>query len=330
VRRGLAIIFMLFPLLWITWGWEEQVRDNRQALHFQDISPAPSRSPDLGPFELSGLWRMSSPNSRFDGWSALLAMPSGQFLAMSDRNMRLRFTAPGVATPDIPVSRQVGIRRAVYLRQKNRTWAVFDIESAVLAPDESIWIGTEGDNRLIRIDRDRRKGAFVKVDAMKDWPINGGAEAMARLPDGRWIVLCETCGTRRAGLHLGLVFAGYPDRSRSQPLGIVLPTGHDPVDMGVLPDGRLLVLTRRFALFPPHFESALVLADPAGLDPARPWQTRELARIDRSDLRENYEAMAITSASTGPLVWLLSDANGSAFQQTRLMKLGLDMARLPK
>ncbi len=328
MRRGFAILFLLLPLLGITWGRSEVIRDNRQELHFSDIAPGRATGDRLGPFSMVGLWRVTSPNSRFDGWSALMKTASGQFLALSDRNMRLRFTPPGVQTPAVPKAKQVGIRRGVYQREKGGEWVVFDIESAVLAPDESIWIGLEADHRLIRIDKDRSSGAFVPVAALKSWPINGGAEAMVRLHDGRWMILCETCGTRRGGLHLGLVFASYPDRSTPRPFGIVMPAGFDPVDMVSLPDGRLLVLTRRFNMLLPHFESALVLFDPERLDLARPWQGKELARIDSAAARENYEAMVVTGPANAPEVWIMSDANGSALQETRLMKLRLDVRQL--
>lgn len=335
MRRGLAIIVLLIPLLWTTWGWQEVSRNHQQMVRFVDIAPTADEvgpSGDvtgLGPFRLEGLWRMTSPNSRFGGWSAMIDVGTGQFLAFSDRNMRVRFTPPGMATPDIPRAKQVGIRRAIYQRKRDGDWEVFDIESAVLAPDSSIWFGLEDEDGLIRIDADRAKGAFVPIPALKDWPVNGGPEAMTRLTDGRWMLLCETCGARRGGLHLGLVFADTPDRSQPQPFGIELPVGFDPVDMAPLPDGRLLILTRRLSLIPPHFESRLVLADPAKLDPKRPWQAQELARIDTSALRENYEAMVVKVTPAGPEVWLLSDENGSAIQETRLMKLRLDMARLP-
>jgi hypothetical protein len=329
VRRGLAILFLLIPLLWTTWGWQPASRNHQQVLRFAAIAPAADQVTGLGPFRLEGLWRMDSPNSRFGGWSAMIDVGTGQFLAFSDRNMRLRFTPPGVATPDIPKAKQVGIRRAVYFKGSRREWAVFDIESAVAAPDDSIWFGLEDDDRLIRIDADRSKGAFIRMPALKGWPKNGGPEAMARLRDGRWLLLCETCGARRGGLHLGLVFADAPDRAKPQSFGIALPPGFDPVDMAQLPDGHLLILTRRLALFPPHFESGLVLADPARLDPERPLPTQELARIDTPPLRENYEAMVVQDAPQGPLVWLLSDDNGMALQETRLMKLRLDTKRLP-
>lgn len=329
VRRGLAIIVLLIPLLWTTWGWREVSRNHQQALHFANITPPSDEVTGLGPFALEGLWRMSSPNSRFGGWSAMIEIGTGQFLAFSDRNMRLRFTPPGVAAPDVPKASQVGIRRAIYQRKRGKDWSVFDIESAVMAPDRSIWLGVEDDDRLIRIDADRSKGAFVEIPALKDWPVNGGPEAMTRLVDGRWMLLCETCGARRGGLHLGLLFAGAPDRSQAQPFGIELPVGFDPVEMAPLPDGRLLILTRRLSLIPPHFESGLVLADPAKLDPKRPWQTQELGRIDARAMRENYEAMVVKDTSKGAEVWLLSDDNGSALQETRLMKLRLDMAGLP-
>lgn len=334
VRRGLAIIVLLIPLLWTTWGWQQAFRNHQQILRFADIAPKDGSGESLGPFRMEGLWRMTSPNSRFGGWSAMIDVGTGQFLAFSDRNMRIRFTPPGTATPDIPKSKQVGIRRAIYVEQRgiasDEHWAVYDIESAVMAPDRSIWFGIEDDDRLIRIDAGRSKGAFVPVPALKDWPVNGGPEAMTRLTDGRWMLLCETCGARRGGLHLGLLFSGAPNRSQPQPFGIELPAGFDPVEMAPLPDGRLLILTRRLSLFLPHFESRLVLANPAELDPKRPWKTQELARIDVPALRENYEAMVVQDVPEGPIVWLLSDENGSAFQETRLMKLRLDMAQLPR
>lgn len=324
-----AALLLFVPLLWITWGWHKLPHDKRQILQVTDIMPRGWKAGRLGPFELGGLWKLDSPHSYFGGWSALLLMPSGQFLALSDRNMRLRFSPPGVVVKDIPQKTPVGIRKAIYLKRKDGGLEAFDIESAVLAPDKSIWFGLENDDRLIRVDEDRTKGAFVRLAALRDWPENGGAEAMTRLADGRWMILCETCGGRRDGLHLGLLFADYPDRSQPQKFGLVLPVGHDPVDMATLPDGRLLILTRRLVFFPLHFESTLVLADPAKLDLARPWATQELARIDDAAVRENYEGMALRPTGAGLEVWLISDANGSALQETRLMKLCLDLKRLP-
>ena len=114
-----------------------------------------------------------------------------------------------------------------------------------------LWIALEDDWHVARIAKQagaKQLGAarFYPVPALRDWPENGGAEAMARLADGRWIMLCETCGGGRGGLHLGLLFAGHPGTSAAQKFGIVLPAGYAPVDTVPLPDGRLLILTRAF------------------------------------------------------------------------------------
>ena len=331
MRRGIAFFLLLLPLLWVTWGWDRSVhRDHRQILKITPmLSPARIGAlAPLGPFRVDGLWRLTSPNSYFTGWSALAVMPSGAFMAFSDRNMRLRFTPPGFTGPQPPALHRTVIRRAVFARRADRSLADLDIESVVLRPEGTFWFGTEDDARLIRIAPDRHHGSFVPVPEMKDWPVNGGAEAMTIMADGRWAILCETCGPRRGGLHLGLLFPGDPGVAPPRKFGIVLPPGFDPVDMAPLPDGRLLILTRRLSYLPLHFESGLVLADLAGLDPDRPLQTRELARITQPDLRENYEGMVVQQDAAGTSVWLLSDDNGAASQQTRLIKLRLDREAL--
>lgn len=333
MRRGIAFFLLLLPLLWVTWGWDGSVhRDHRQILKV-----TPMLSPDriralapLGPFRVEGLWQLASPNSFFSGWSALAVMPSGAFMAFSDRNTRLRFTPPGFTGPRPRGLHSTVIMRAVYARRADRSLAQLDIESVVLRPDGTFWFGTEDDARLIRIAPDRHHGSFVMVPQMKDWPVNGGAEAMAIMADGRWAILCETCGPRRGGLHLGLLFPSDPGIAPPREFGIVLPAGFDPVDMAPLPDGRMLILTRRLSYLPPHFESGLVIADFARLDPDRPFRTRELARITHRDLRENYEAMVVQQDGAGTSVWLLSDDNGAASQQTRLIKLRVDSVALGK
>ena len=320
------------PLLWVTWGWDNTIRRNHQQtltvqtlLHHGRLQELPP----LGPFRIEGLWHLSSPNSGFLGWSAMTIRPSGAFMAFSDRNMRLRFMPPGYDGRYAPGLHRIVIRRAIFSRLPGGAFAQFDIESVQADPDGSLWFGLEADARLIRISPDRRHGTFVAVPEMNDWPENGGAEAMTRTPDGRWVILCESCDTGRDGHHPGLLFDKAPDQARARSFDIVLPRGFDPVDMTTLPDGRLLILTRRLAWLLPHFESGLVLADLSALRPGQPLETRELARIVTRELRENYEAMVVQSDAHGPAVWLLSDDNGMALQQTRLLKLRLDLAALP-
>ncbi|MDT0506399.1 esterase-like activity of phytase family protein [Novosphingobium sp. MMS21-SN21R] len=332
MRKFLAMAVFLSPLLWATWGWQPLPVASGRSLVRIDMLAAPDQVPApegkaLGPFTMAGLWRLSSDNPRFGGFSALVPLPSQQFLAVSDRNGWLRFAGPEKPGRYSLPSGATLVRRLT----KGRRHENFDVEAVVRDPaDGSLWFGLESEWHVARIGGGDVRARFAGIPQIKDWPVNGGVEAMARLADGRWIMLCESCGSGRGGLHRGLLFAGYPGLSAAQNFGIVVPPGFDPVDMAQLPDGRVLILVRRFNLFPPRFTNRLVLADFARLDPKRPLGTRELARIEGPTLRENYEGMAIREEAGGQLaVWLLSDANDSAFQETRLMHLLLDPAKLP-
>lgn len=327
VRRLIFMALLFVPLLWATWGWSPlPVQDRRVRIESLTASVSRADRVALGPFVLESVWRLSSNNRRLDGYSALVPLPSGKLLVVSDRNDWLRLAPPVKAgTVTLPMG------RTLVHRQRKDNQEYFDTEAAVRDPvDGSLWVALEDAWHVAHIPKQGGPARLYPVPALRDWPRNGGAEAMTRLADGRWIMLCETCGGGRGGLHLGLLFAARPGQSPAQKFGIVLPAGFDPVEMSPLPDGRLLVLVRRLNMFPPHFSSRIVLADLARLDVKRPLVTQELARIEGSTLRENYEGMAIRAGADGQLaVWLVSDANNSAFQETRLMRLRLDPAKLP-
>lgn len=329
MRKLSAIAFLLLPLLWLTWGWRAALPDTPQAqVQVDDLAKQVTQADRaaLGPFTFQRLWRLSARHPRFGGYSALVPLADGQFTAIGDRNGWLRFAAPERAGNG-PMS----LGRLLVVSRGKGAQPGFDIEAAVRDPvDGALWLGLESEWHVARIAQDKVRALFIGVPALRDWPVNGGVEAMARLADGRWAMLCESCGRARGGLHMGLLFGGHPGLSPAKPFGIIMPAGFDPVDMAVLPDGRLLILARRFELFPPRFVNRLVLADMARLDHSRPLGTRELARIEGAGLRENYEGMALRLERNGQIaVWLISDANDSAFQETRLMQLRLDPAKLP-
>ena len=50
-------------------------------------------------------------------------------------------------------------------------------------------------------------------------------------------------------------------------------------------------------------------------------QTQPIAALDGPYLRENWEGMALVPEGKRLALWLITDANDSAFQETRLMKL---------
>lgn len=322
MRKTAAFIALLVPLLWLSWcGPRPNPNIADSHVEVADILadvPAAERKA-LGVLALDGLWRISGNDRRFGGYSALVPGRGGGLLLVSDRNRVLKLGLP-LRPGTVPAP----IQRAVSSRRPDGRYVAFDVEAAVRDPqDGSLWLGLEDEWHVVQADTVAGRDRFVGVPEIRDWPRNGGAEAMARLPDGRWLMLCEACGTGRGGLHLGLLFAGHPGASKGHPFGFIVPPGFDPVDAAPLPDGRLLVLVRRFAFLPPRFEARIVLADLAKLDFARPLATQEIARLDGRFLRENWEGMMLVPEGKGHALWLTTDANDLAFQQTWLMKLHL-------
>lgn len=317
---------VLLVLTWTKQGMPPP--DHRQVLVVEDILRRARvfGLPDMGPFTVTGAWRLRSSNSDFGGFSGLVAMPGGRLLALGDQNGSLLLTEPGRGTP-------VRFHIDTVVRRKGRTLRKVqtDAEAATRDPvTGAIWIAYEARNGLARHDVWPGPDIKVRVPQMEKWRQNTGPEALTRLADGRWLVLSEafsTIGTEK--MHPGLLFPGRPDRTTPQPLDLALPAGFRPTDAALLPDGRVLVLGRRVRLLPPRFNSMIALADPRDFRPGQPWQTRWLATIDGWTLRENYEGMTVAPGPDGRVnVWLISDANASAFQETRLLRLEWHPERL--
>lgn len=328
VRRKLFTLIVLLPLAVLVWATQrnDPFTFDRRVVVTDLLPKVPAAEREqLGPFVLQQAWLLEGGDHRFGGYSALVPQEGG-LLAISDRNRTLSIPVPlkpGVFTSPMP-------NMVVQRWPDGHTSIGFDTESVVRDPaDGSLWTGLEDDVRVVRTDPRTGAASLIPVNETRDWPRNGGAEAMARLPDGRWIMLCESCGTGRGGLHLGLMFKGRPGLSKAQKFGFLVPAGFDPVDAVPLPDGRLLILVRKLGLSPPGFSARIVLADVSRLDPRRPLPTVELARLEGPVLHENWEGMALTAGKAGLSLWLVSDANASTFQQTRLLRLEFDPAHLP-
>lgn len=287
---------------------------------------AAARPGQLGPFRLAGVWEMTSANTRFGGYSALLPLAGGgRLLALSDKGERLEFSPPGSAAlrPE-----QDPVLPAAPAAKQGR-----DIESAARDPASGrIWLALEGRNELLRLGAERRPEAARAPPEMRGWANNTGPEAMVRLGDGRFIVLSEAFAAGRAA-HPALLFARDPTLpQRAAPFTFAGVAGYRPTDMAALPDGRVLVLMRRLVWpMPARFAGKIVLADPAAIRPGQPWQAQELADLAPPLPVDNFEALAVVPGAGGRVtVWLMSDNNDAATQRTLLWRLDLRLADLPR
>lgn len=318
----LAKLAMLMPLLLSV----SVAPDNRspplQPAGALGIGPLlkPGQQVAIGPqADLVGAWVLRGGFGLFGNYSALAALPDGRLLALGDRNGFLVFAPPG-ARP----------KRAIYGMPFPPTWSrqgqSFDGEAITrVKGGTQVLVACEGTGTLSLFESNLKTFQQISVPALREWGHNQGPEAMRQLADGRLVLIAEMRADwfdRRR--YPGLIFRGVPKPGeRPGRFVMVMPEGYRPTELAQLPDGRLLVLGRKFT--PTGFHTVIVAADPAAVRDGAEVQTREIARISDPRFRENYEGMAITSDGEGrPAIWLISDSNTTVWlQRTLLLKLRL-------
>lgn len=278
----------------------------------------------IGPLEVVGMWQLDSRNTRFGGYSGLVARPDGTMLAASDRGAAMVFR---IGTEGPTGFRQFALGDPDYDPDNYS----LDIESITQDPATGrLWLAYEALNMIERRDAALGQPQRIKPAAMAEWGGNSGPEAMLRLADGRFVVLGEGRSGWFADAFPGLLWASDPlNGAEPREFAFTAPDRFRPTDMAQLPDGRVLVLVRRLAVGWPVFEAALLVGNPADIAEGKLWPMRELARFKPPFPTDNFEALAVDPADGFPVtITMLSDANGAALQRTLLLRLRWD-GKLP-
>lgn len=321
-RRRLARLVLLLgvaigvaPGTWWRSPYGGEHVDDRAIL---TVEPVPFPRGRFGEVTIAGAWRLSSPNSHFSSYSALLAMDDGTLLAVSDWGRMLKMTAP-----DSPHRTAPRFGYFATLEEGDKHFR--DIEAVTRDPATGrIWGAYENSNLIERYDAGLRRAGRVAPAAMQGWPTNTGPESIVRLRDGRFVILSEGSTDWFAANLPALIFPGDPvEGAEPRAFRYRPPESYRPVDTALLPDGRVLILLRRLILgLPPRFESKLVVADPAEIRLGERWRGREIAHFAEPAPTDNYEGVAVGGRENGALVlWLISDDNKATFQRTLLLKL---------
>lgn len=319
MRRLLAILLVAVALSpGLFWRDAPAERHGPQPLRIKAL-PLPIGARFGAGLTLAGGWRLDSRSEDFGGYSALLTLPDEALMALSDRGRLLRFdpwSAPTMVRN--PMMEPVG-------GADGRDKRLFDIEAATRDPQSgTVWLAYEGRNSIVRFGPALGESAEARPPAMRDWPSNGGPEAMVRLSDGRFIVLSETADGWQRSVSEGMLFDGDPVAGAApRRFRFVPPAGFRPTDMAQLPDGRAVILLRKIAFgLPPRLASRLVLADPAAIKEGAEWAWQALAAIADPLPRENYEGLAVEPRANGTVrLWLIADDNNAALQRTLLLAL---------
>jgi hypothetical protein len=264
---------------------------------------------------------LSSRDDAFGGFSSL-SVTGDLFTLLSDGGNVVRFRMDAdfrVSEPwfgDLPAGPALGWEK----RER-------DSESMALDPASGqVWVGFERYNQIWRYAAKLAVPAMgTAPPAMARWERNGGPESMARLHDGRFLVIAETDRQDRP-VREALLFAGDPVARPDGALRFYYrpPDGFDPSDATELPDGRVLVLNRRIAL-PFRWSAALILIDPRGVKADAIVAGREVARFAAPLTVDNFEGLAVTREGNATILWMVSDDNLFFLQRTLLMKFRIDL-----
>nr|WP_295669950.1 esterase-like activity of phytase family protein [Sphingomonas sp.] len=98
---------------------------------------------------------------------------------------------------------------------------------------------------------------------------------------------------------------------------------YDPSDATLLPDGRILVLNRRFAL-PFNFTAKLTIIDPKAIRPGARVNGEEIAPLNAPLLHDNFEGLAVRQEGPDTVIWIVSDDNQLFLRRSLLLKFRLD------
>ncbi len=259
-------------------------------------------------------WSLASEDVRFGGISGM-HVEDGQVIAISDVGLLLRFPIPG-ARDRAPVRFDPLVEGPGPRTRKSSRDA-----EALAARGSRIWIAFERFNMIWRYNRQSlRAESAAWPDPMRRWGGMRGPEALVRLADGRFLAFAEGGDDGRA-FSDALRFDGDPSGTGTPAtrLRYRRPAGFRATDAALLPDGRILILNRRFRLFE-GWSARLVIAEIGG---GGTIEGREIAALEPPLAIDNMEALSVTREGGRTIVWIASDDNFSPLQRTLLLKFEL-------
>ncbi|MGB3845938.1 esterase-like activity of phytase family protein [Sphingopyxis sp. YF1] len=264
-------------------------------------------------------WRLTSPHSLFGGFSGLAHLGEGRFLLVGDNGYATRLTLAEGGTVS-----EVAIRRLPLPPRNPGSKAFTDVEAvSVDAASGKVWVALEGIDQIWRLNPElTRIESRNRSPQLEPWPTNRGAEAMARLADGRTIVFSEEADDDARGTE-ALVFAGDPATPGKRALRFFYDAqGKGLVsDAAPLPDGRILLVHRKLGIAP-LFTTILAIVDPADIREDGVVRSVAIGRVPEP-LRENYEGAAVSVAGGRTFLWLVADDNFNNWQRSLLLQFEL-------
>ncbi len=319
----LSLFFFLVPVTYVR-GPVPPVNESQyialEPIALDAENPAETR---VGRLAFLGGWKITSDNGEFGGISSMVALTDNRFLMLSDNGSLVGFTLDETENRAIrPFIAPLPDGPAKPNEHAKQNW---DAESFLHDPDtDQFWVGYEHQHSIWRYGSSlSRKESANFPAAMQNWPENGGAEAMLRLPDGHFLVFSESAEYSKGGYQALIFSADASDpTSKAVAFGYKPPAGYKLTDAALLDDRSALMLHRRFT--PLDGVSAILsIAQVKDFEPGKVATSVPIATLKPPLKVDNMEALAITKNGDGTIVWIASDNNFSALQESLLFKFRL-------
>ncbi len=282
----------------------------------------------FGLLDFRGGLVLTSPFREFGGLSSISVAPDGEnFVAASDRSwwLRGRIIYRGARPTGITAAEM-----APMLGPDGRTLAAsrsYDTE-AMARDGGTIYVGIERVQRIVRFDYGKEgllaRARPVEVPAaFRNFPNNGGIEALAFVPrgaplGGTLIAIAERARDR-AGNHLAFLIGG----PRPGTFTLKRRNDYDISDATTLPNGDLAVLERKFGWTTGLYIRIRRIAI-AEVRPGALVDGPVLIEADLGQQIDNMEGISAHRTAGGETVLtLISDNNFSPLQRTMLLQFSI-------
>ncbi|WP_298093097.1 esterase-like activity of phytase family protein [uncultured Sphingomonas sp.] len=330
----MRILLALLLVLVIVPGWSGEERLALLNDHAQmtvapvALDPRDPAVKQVGALTYLGGVSLHSRDPAFGGFSAM-TLVGDRFTLLSDGGNVVRFRMGADWQP-------YGLHFSYLPDGPGSGWEKRDRDSESMAIDPAtgrIWVGFERVNQIWRY-----AAGFARVEgrvapaAMKRWPDNGGAESLARMPDGRFVTISESTKVPaphwrgpealRRQSRIGVIFAGDPLTAKARRFGYIIEGRYDVADAVALPGGDLLVLERSFSL-PFRFANRIVRVAARDVASGKVARGRLLATLAAPLIHDNFEGMAVAWEGGRTILWLVSDDNQFPLQRSLLLKFAL-------
>ena len=282
----------------------------------------------FGALEFRGGLVLESTAKEFGGISALRVGADGRnFISVTDKGywLRGRIVYRGSMPIAITNAEMAPILGPDRRPLKSRGW--YDTES--LADDGGmLYVGIERVHRIVRFDYGRdgllARGVPIPVPlGFRSLPSNGSLECLVKPPRGGplggTLIVVSEHGLDAHGNILGFLIGGGADGSFS----LKRSDNFDVSDCALTPNGKLLILERRFSWI-----SGLAMrirsVPLAALKPGATVDGPELIVADMGHQIDNMEGLSVHRGPDGAVVLtLVSDDNFSPLQRTVLLQFSL-------